>query len=110
LNGDALPYSLESHYRMRSGRSTSEFIERHPKASAALLALTPHIEAYFGRSIPTLEAISDPEEVSETLRVQILTSMPPVEAMNALDSVERAWLGSMSPAIAELFVLTVAPR
>jgi hypothetical protein len=110
LNGNAFLHSLDSQYHLRSGRNTSEFIERHPKVSAALLALTPHIKAYFGRSIPTVEAICDPEEASEKLRIQILTSLPPAEAMNALDSVESAWLGHTSPAIAELFVLTIAPK
>ena len=102
--------SLDSEYSMHHGLGISEFIKHHPKASDALLALTPHIEAYFGRSIPNLEAICDPEEASEKIRVQILTSLPPMDAMHALDSVESMWLGSISPAIAELFVLTVAPK
>src|SRR5471030_3119716 len=83
LAGDKLLRSLDAAYNMHSKQSTSEFIERHPGASAALLLLKPQIEAHFGRSVPMLEAISDPEESFEKLRVQIVTTLPPRDAMNA---------------------------
>jgi hypothetical protein len=107
---DASLISLDTQFHLRSGRSTSEFIERHPGVSPALLSLRVEIESRFGRSMPTIETISDPEESSEKLRVQIHTTLPPRKAMDALESVESAWLGNISPSLAGLFVLTVAPE
>ena len=110
IESDRMLRSLDSEYSILSRHGTTEFIKRHPRVSAALLALIPHVEAYFGHSLPTVEAICDPEESSEKLRVQIVTSMPPMKAMQTLDVVEHVWLDRMNPAIAELFILTVAPK
>jgi hypothetical protein len=110
IAADASLRTLDMQFHLRSGRSTSEFIERHPGVSAALLSLRVQIASRFGRTMPTIEAISDPEESSEKLRVQIHTTLPPRKAMDALESVENAWLGNISPSLAGLFVLTVAPE
>jgi hypothetical protein len=108
-NGKA-DHSLASIYELRSLQDTSDFIDNHPGVSSALLSLKAQIEASFGNSVSTLEAISDPEESSERLRIQILTSLPPRVALRALDTVESKWLAIANRSISDLFLLTVAPE
>src|ERR1700733_7625189 len=102
--------SLSSIYELRSRRATSDFIDNHPGVSSALLSLKAQIEASFGNSVSSLEAIYDPDESSETLRIQILTSLPPRVALKTLDTVESKWLANSNHLISQLLLLTVAPE